>query len=519
MSDYLICVCDDQRRHVTIITTSIKLLKSKYDFLADPKEFKFKDIIEDNIFQTIKPDLFILDLYDNESKEWAGKACLELIKASGLNIPTILFYGDQEGAEVYDDFAKEFPFIIREIHKKKEKINGLIEVVENELKKKLPAQFGLKFENDLILQNQILIIGDSNLNQICKSIRDKYSINEILLLERIASGYSGAILFKFNYDNTDYILKVSNETSKLLLEIDNARKYYHKFPFFNYIDRDVIKTSDEKVVAIIIKLIENGKTLFEFINEREKEDIIEVLNEIFLSDYGLKKHYLEQRESKKKWTAIIERFAGTRYALIKEVLDELAPIINNYSFDAEELQNCLLYQSFKNLDKTKLHKESFSVLCHGDLHSKNILIQHKRPTLIDTGGIKYDYWCMDISRLIVDLFIKGMDYNTLEFYDINYIGENVNIAKMIFMPKGIPLDGKNDKIIIAINWLIVNCEHIYGDLYSLFEFQLGLVKELLQVSTRINTIPPNKRAIAILAAYEVMLLANKSLDPNTIFKL
>ena len=510
MNKFLLCVCDDQRRNINIITANIKLLQAKYDFLDDVKELKFKDILEDDILQIVKPDLLILDLYDKKSNEWAGKACLELIKASNQTIPTILFYGDKDGVEVYDDFTKEFPFVIREIHKKKEKAVGLTEVIEGELMKRLPAQFSLKFENDLVLQNQILAIGENNLNQICKSIRDKYNIREIIKLERMVPGYSGAVLFKFRLENTHYILKASNETSKLMLELDNAKNYYHKFPFFNYISNHVVKTSEEKVIAIIIKLIENGKTLFDFIKEKDGVDIIEVLNEIFLEEYSLKKHYQDQRQSKQLWITIFEKFTDSRFALIREVITELAPIIHGHNFNESDLQNFLLNQSYKNLDKTRLTKDSVSVLCHGDLHSKNILIQNRRPTLIDTGGIKYDYWCMDISRLIVDLFSKGIAYRSLDYYDVHKVKENVELAKLIFMQKKLPLDGKNDKFIIAINWLVENCSEVYGDLYSLFEFQLGLIKEFLQVSTRIDTMPPNKRTIALLAAYEGMLFANES---------
>lgn len=515
MNRYLICTCDDDLSKVNLIAANIKTLRSKYSFLDDPQELKFKDILESNLLSTIRPDLLILDLYDKESGEWSGKLCLELIKASNLNIPTIIFYGDKEGPESYDNFKEDYSFVLAEINKRKDKTKGLLAVIESELLKRLPLQFELRFENDLILQSQILAIGENNLNQICKSIRDKYGMDKVLILERMVSGYSGAVLFKFNVDNTDYILKASTETLKLLMEFENAKKYYHKFPFFNYIGSDVIKTSDGKAVAIVIKLIENGKPLFDFINEKDNlSDIEKVLYDIFLSDYSLKKHYRDNRSDRISWTAIFEKFGGARFAVISNLIDELDPLIRNANFNAIHLKNFLMHQSFEHLDKTTVFKDSISVLCHGDMHSRNILVQGMRPILIDTGGIKYDYWCMDICRLIVDLFMKGIDHRSIDFYDIHKVKENVDLARSVFLQEKVALSGKNKNFKQAIDWLMANCSEIYGDLYTPLEFHLGLIKEFLQASTRVETLPPNKRAIAILAAYEGMLIANKSLNAS-----
>ncbi|WP_040433426.1 phosphotransferase [Chlorobium ferrooxidans] len=512
--NFKIIICEDEHARRAMIEAMIKSLKNKYPYLADPKQVAFKDILN-NCLVHDKPDLLILDLYDNVDDKWYGIDCLEIIKTSGINTKTIIFAGDKQGDMRKRNFKKDYPFVLDDIDKYKEKISGLSEMIEVELINKLPIQYKLKNENDLILQLQISTIGESNLNQILRQIKEEYGIADEVLLERMVSGYSGAILIRFYIDNTAYILKISKDTESLKKEYEDSLKYYPKFPsiFFNYIHSKEYYTNNYNALGILIKLVEDGETIFDYIKKESNtfEDIYRILNRIFMDDYSLKRHYKEQRYGSENWTHIFRKYKGTKYSIIESVINEIRLLINDFGVNYSNMKNLSINQSYERLDKNNKNIDKPLVLCHGDLHSRNILIQGLNPFLIDTGGISYDYWCSDLCRLIVDLFLKGIDNDKKEYYDISQIEKNVKIAELIITRKDVELDGVNDNYINAINWLTNHVDKIYDDLFDIFDFQLCLMKEFMQASTRVGTIPPNKRAIALISAYRCMVFANESI--------
>lgn len=527
---FTIFYCEDDLTSNAVIESFLLELKIKYSNITY-KRVSFDDIIIKKVLDTTKPDLLILDLLDDKDKKLKGRSILTLIKSSQNKIPTIIYSQGKTGSKEdvnLSQLKKDFSFILESIKKFNDASDEeLKNVIEIQILKRLPVQYKLKNENDLILQLQISMLGEVNLNQIINKIKESLEIENEIILERMISGYSGAVLFKFINENTTYVLKVSAETLKLEEEFENAKKYYPKFPekFFNYISPEKFYTANNNIIGILIKLVEGGNTLFDTIKDTIdfSNNLKPLLEEIFINNYSLKKHYKEQRKKNEKkgiietrhWSFIFDKFKGSKYSIIENVIEELHPLISDSSMNNSNMKNLILNQSFELLDKNKLEKINSLVLCHGDLHSKNILIQGSHPFLIDTGGINYNYWCFDICRLIVDLFIKGIDADSKAFYDINKISKNVKLAKTIIERKKIKLDGKNDNFINSINWLVSNCSEIYDDLFSKFEFQLGLMKEFLQVSYRVGTIPPNKRAIALISANECMLIANETVKKNS----
>lgn len=132
--------------------------------------------------------------------------------------------------------------------------------------------------------------------------------------------------------------------------------------------------------------------------------------------------------------------------------------------------------------------------------------------IIDTGLLGYKHWSLDIARLIVNIFIMGIDTENINYYELSSIEKDLIIAEKILERREIDFDGVNDNAIAALNWLIENVENIYDDLYTLFEFQLGLMKEFLQLAYRIESVPPGKRALALIVAHKCMIAANRSVS-------
>jgi len=513
MNKIKILVCED----VPDYQTDIKLYLDEVNSIIPSIEVEA--VIKDfnTVIDELKHDyhLLILDFFDGDIQKGD-----RILNHNTNKIPTVIYTSKSESEQVdYDKLKLAYPFLRKYLPRLRTGDN-LKDFIRSFLSSEglIRKNYSLYNENDIFLLNSIISVGEYHFNEILFQIIDDNSFKDEVIVHRMTSGLSGAILFKIENKNKFSILKVSKEIDKLKKEHENSTLHYHKFPnrLINYINPKEYYSFDKTVLGILLKDVNNSLTFFDFLldNSTTTEDIEGYLNQLFISDQSLSGHYATNRDGISDWTCIFHKIDILKFSLIELSLKELNPIINKYcsSLELINIKNLVLNHSYGNLDKSKLLEKRFQkslVLCHGDLHSKNILVQSSRlPVIIDTGSIDFEYWCMDICRLIVNLFILGFENNTIDYFDINKVNENQIISQQIIKQEVICLDGQNDKSICAINWLTKNCQQIYGDLFSQFEFQLGLMKEFLQVSYRVDTVPPNKRAIAFISAYKCMEIAN-----------
>lgn len=513
MKNFKILVCEDDKDHQRDVKFYLDELNQKFENL------KFEIVLKDfnEIFDELKKcyDLFILDFYDGEEEK--GETVLSY---NSLKIKTLIYSSRGEKGKIdYNNLETKYPFLIGYKSKGKtgDNLKNFIQsyLFENNI---IQSNYVLYNENDIFLQANVNIIGTNNLNEIIYSIKSNQSINGDITIYKVSQGYSGAAVFKLKFNDGTYILKLSKDVEKLKTELENSRNLYNEFPsrFLNPIKPSELNTSDNKIFGILMKEVDNSETFFNFLcdKSRSEDEIKEYLNILFINSYGLKDHYEKNKQKTfKDWQFIFIRIDKLKYSLIENSINELKPLLKN--LDLKDLKNLVINGNYNKIDKDSLLDDKYKkelTLCHGDLHAKNILVQGNQPVIIDTGGINYNYWCMDVCRLIVNLFISGFDIETKEFYDINKIEENVTIASEFIQFKAIPTDNKNDNFINAINWLIENVSNIYGNSFSKWEFQLGLMKEFLQVSYRVETVPPNKRAISLLCAYNCMIQANENVN-------
>ena len=465
-------------------------------------------------------NLLILDMLDNEGADIA-KPILDAINGLTEKIPTIIFTQAAVKGHI-PDFNKiydEYNFIIGE-KITKDNYKGLIERIENHLLYKYVKEIFVIDDDDILLRAEIMAIGKKNLNEILYRIKQDIDIKDKFIIERMTSGFSGAAVFKLKYDNQTSVLKISRDIETLKEEHKRALESYLEFPSQLIINIKSKPYFNSEVLAILIENVGNSTPLFDWLKINQKKEKIDPLFKDLFLDNGLKEHYKDKRSEKKenKFPYIFTKFNDIRFSMVRKAIKELKPIIEGKEFDESNIKNLIENRSFKKIDKENLLDDKYKkelVLCHGDFHSNNILIKGNIPVIIDTGGIEYDYWCMDICRLIVHLFIVGFDKNTYDYYDLDKIDENLEITQKIINQQQIELDGTNDSFIYAINWLLENVENIYDDLFSKWEFQLGLMKEFLQASYKTYYIPPNKRAIALLSAYQCMLSANEEVEKET----
>jgi hypothetical protein len=484
---------------------------------------KYLSMVEEITTKSNIPDIIILDMYD-EQNHVVGKKVLEQLKNHEFDNPVIIYTtgSGPEAPEIdYHDLRNNYPSIYgKEILKStgnrelKDRIKDIIvsKYLSNE-------NLFIIDEDDILLKAEIRSIGEQNLKRILHKIKEHISFTSKFSIERMSSGFSGAAVFRLNYNGKTHVLKISNNKENLKKEHENSKKLYKQFPSTMRIEIESKEFETEQSYAILIENVHTSDTLYSWLqNNHNQNNIIKYFDRLYSNVNGLAHFYANNSDTnseKVKFTQIFEIFK-INYAFVATSIKELKPIIETYNsnFKENDIKNLVLNGNYGKVDKNSLTKngyQKYKILCHGDFHSNNIMIQNDDPIIIDTGGIKYDYWCMDICRLIVHLFIVGYDKGTLQYFDVSAISNNLDIAKKIIALEELSIGGVNDGYVYAINWLINHVQNIYGTFFCKWEFQLGLCKEFLQMSYRVNSIPPNKRTLALLAAYECMLHANDSL--------
>lgn len=510
MSDLLFVYIEDKKDRVASFEMMFDSVRKKF-LNIDYKICTFESVLNSaNFFSTNEIDYLILDLYDENSQTWEGLKILDNIKAADININTIIYTGDKLGAEGDVDFTERYKFVIKVLDKRKNNINGLKEYMVNLVSANVTDQFSIDSDYIDEFSQQLYFFGVNRLNQILVQVKENWRIplEKSIRLYKMSSGFSGAVLLKFKYENTWYVLKVSNNVGMIESEIDRAKKYYPLFPskFFNHIAPKAYYSTEKDAVGALIKIIDDTKTLFVKILEADsKESIVLIMEKIFFEN-GLMKHYESKLNSELSWTSILKKFSEGRFVTIKEVSVELESLLVNFNMD--ELEKFITKFRYRELNIDTVEHNGAQTLNHLDLHSKNILIQGvATPFLIDTGVMDYGYWCLDLCRLIVDLFINGIDHGRKEFYDIGKISDNIRVGVNVIKLQTLDSDKNNENIITVLNWLIENIEVIYKKYYTKWEFQLGLMKEFLQMSYRTGTVPHSKRALALELAYICMIEA------------
>lgn len=516
MSDFKILLCEDSVRDINLIDAYIKNIISKNTKTKiELVNTDFDKILSETL---ITYSLLILDMY--KGSETFGEDVLDLIVHQKIELPVIIYTtGSKEEHRLdYSVIKRKYNFVTDIILKgeRGEELQPAIEKVITRQWKTI--NFQPYDDDDIFLKAEIKAMGWNNVNDILNQIKAEIHFEDIFIIKRMSTGFSGAAVFMLKYNNQTSILKISREIETIKSELENANKLYKQFPSRFRINIESKEYSNDEVIAFLIEEVEDGTPLLEWLSITKEKGVIDTfMQELFLGN-GLKEHYNKKRDkTKEKFMHIFKKFDEIRYSLIQKAIKELKPIIDHFpdcQFNESKIKNLILHGSYYDLDKNKLLEDKFKkqlVLCHGDFHSNNIMVQENRPIIIDTGGIGYDFWCMDLCRLIVNLFIVGIDENNYDFYDLNKVQNNYEMACKIINQEKIAIDKENEGFIHALNWLTQNVEEIYGDLYSKWEFQLGLMKEFLQVSYKTNTAPPSKRTLALLSAYQCMLFANNEI--------
>lgn len=568
INQFHIVFCDDDQNERDCINELITGIQKKYPNIIDFRSVDFPKMEEIIKNKGEHIDLLILDYWGSddeksESKSKNGKpAGITILNLNGTlraqkPIPIVFYSGHIEEEVASSDFKeliKIHPFVIDRIAKTMIAKRGQKELEKFIINKLLetssiPPNFLIDHETYSIKQN-IAFIKNNRLIEII----DQLKLNNdepIRITEFGKGGLSGAIILELggtadNSSSTILKLAVNPDTSAtqmLKQEHDRAKQYNDQFPrsLTNNINGEWYTSSDGNVSGFIMAKIDNSLTLYDLVVDNISDfcTLENILKKLFLEERALKSHYESKRNSKEiyNWEKLLVNF-DDRILQIRDSYNELYPIIESIGeFDDifKELTQFLAKRSSLNSSSHNMIKwpELPLTLCHGDFHARNILIQGTEnlvPVIIDTGSLGFDHWATDLTRLIVYLFVRGIDAQTKYYYDIHEIKSLSSIAVTIIQENQIHVDSlswdterksKNDLVIQTVNWLVAHKREIYKCFYETynceFEFQLQLMKWFLREFYR-QASPPNKRVMALLAAFHCFEEAKNQLSTKELIQ-
>lgn len=522
---YKIIHWDDDEIMKSFVDGTVRTILEDFNCVVEKSEFCDlpKSYIE--LVKSEKYDFIILDISD-ESNDIGFELLNETISIYKNKIPFLIFSRHPRVLEKIEEFKKENDLNIIFLDKGKRGDPRYHQIVKEKLKLLLNLTFSnikLTTENDFQTQSAVNTVGFQNLQTIIseylnyKNLIKRDNVN----LRSIAPGYSGAYVLELQFESVSKLLKISHDKSAILEEYKNLEYFSTFLPSPLKVDYERINPNDlscEGWYSIIYEFASYSTTLFNFLlKNQDEEKINKILSNLF-SDGKLFKLYCQEEISDSITENILGDLNSTRAMYIKNSIKVLSPILHKYSklFDNDVIDSIIEKHFYKNISKEKIGKPSSTkILSHGDLHSNNILINSEEfPIIIDPGNINYKHWSFDISRLLVDIFIRGFEFNSLQYFDIKSIKKDFLISDRIMLRNPIKLDTENlsnNGFVIAINWITRNIEKLFGKYFSEWEFQLGLGVEFLRTSYKSQSLPPNKRVVALLAACEAIRKANKSL--------
>jgi len=520
---------DDERTEEAFTDMFVRECLKKYSIEIGDISFHVKadDFISD--IKRTKYDLIIIDLKDQNGDESKG---LELIQhiavTSNVNVPILVYtkIWDKKSEVLRFKSVKGLNIAIfnKAITKVAEYTNNLEEILVGLLNLK-SVELILIPHRDLKTQNALSNISLHNLEQLISNFlkQKNKDVPKQIEVKSLTPGLSGAYVLQITMDNIIKLIKITNNYEQIKKEYDNLIKYSEllrsifKVDFAN-IPPDQISYKDW--YSIFYEYVPKSKTLFSWLTSNEnlsENEITKVLSFIFSSN-GILNLYENKKE--KENINIVDNILidinNSRKDLIFSAIDELIAIINENEkyYDKAIIEGIFLHKSYKNISDVKIGDPlSNYYLCHNDLHSNNILIDSlNNPILIDFGNIRYKNWSSDICRLIVDLFLRGIDYSNIKYFDIYKIEEWVQKAILLIKDENIPkMNDSNDNIICAINWLRSNAKIIFMEKYVEWEFQLNMAVEFIKSCYKSLSLPPGKRALSVICASESIKEANKNI--------
>ena len=161
---------------------------------------------------------------------------------------------------------------------------------------------------------------------------------------------------------------------------------------------------------------------------------------------------------------------------------------------------------------TEIDCESLTILSHGDLHGGNILVSldNPAPHIIDLANFGPHHWAFDLARLVVDITLRCIDPSVESFFWRRFNHWRALIAAVSQCDANISdPEPANEAAIAALRWIAGHRSEVIpplDDLGRRWEWHTALAAQLLRGTYHVD-LPPAKRTVALVAAYDQIVLA------------
>jgi hypothetical protein len=394
---------------------------------------------------------------------------------------------------------------------------GLLAELPDDLNRALPWTKGLRLEFDALIET----LGQDHLVDLAKQAAPKCSRFEA---HYVAPGYSGAVVLRvigFHSEGhaieSNILLKCSRDRVKLQLELERS-------PESQEPASHVYVMPDSKQIyesggwfATAWRFRQDAKTFISWLSDNTIDDELDeepkisgLLDQLFTS--GLNFDYRRGSENKavSPATSLYPNVRG-RFRIV-ESARQLVCLIKRVSGDSHfeiiAIENFLIDETISTRPLKKVGLGSYECWCHGDLHSRNILITAgHQPVLIDPARrIPTRHWASDVARLSSDLWISCWDQGP-ESFVWDKLELWVSQIKSWVENEPFTIQESNLRTYLALQWLRTNLDKVFEGCFPaavpVWQFELAVAVEFLNLSSY-ETVPAPKRCLALLIAKDML---------------
>lgn len=393
------------------------------------------------------------------------------------------------------------------------------------LNKVLPWQTGKQLKLDALIET----VGHENLVNLAKDAAPECERYEV---HYVAPGYSGAVVLRVTGSKLDsrvidanFLLKCSRDKAKLEIEMRRCPRPKEPSSIIYVLPEAEHLTDPPSVYhrngwfASAWTFRDDAGTFLSWLTENgaSRGKVEEIMSTLFVS--GLNKDY--RRGATNNVRSGVESLSPNvlgRFRIsnsITHLKTLLQRTLRDPDLDIKEVELFLSDEVICGKPFNKVKSGTYECICHGDLHSRNILItERNQPLLIDPARRKTRNWATDPAKLCVDLWVTAWDFGP-ESYLWDQLVLWIDNIRGWLETRAInvsTINVSNSRTANALTWISNNLPHIFegcslGVLPD-WEFRLALAVEFLNLSGY-ESVPTPKRCMAVIAANDILNKLNR----------
>lgn len=392
-------------------------------------------------------------------------------------------------------------------------------------------------EDEPGIQHALYEIGETNIRLLLSDLLSPAAnVPDLVELAYVTPGASGAHVLRVRTAQAGepsrrLLIKVSRDHEALKREAANSQRMlglYGTNLVVQYAPMEPSARPRNGWYAIMMVFADDAIPLRRWLSDASCAAHVEsVLRQLFLGR-GLASHYKPRPVT---GVRPINRLTlpTFRRVLVRTAAQQLAPVLGhpdggNVDDAAEVLRVVEAFARGGHIGSVPCSDTpgvAEEVTAHGDLHGANVLVctdEVIRPLIVDFGAFGTHHWAADPARLMVDMVLRSLD-STVE----SYLWRRLPAWREIMRAAG-RLDGtvadavpENAAVVSALRWMATERDRLLRPLSAAdrwWEWHVALAEQLLRGAYQPD-LTPSKRVLALVAAYDQLLTAQRAMPPRS----